>query len=143
MITELNPIYGNAWKEQGGSGSFYYADPDKIETSGKTLDFPCLFRLLRTNDTLRRTNVNDRYARSESFLACMKMADFPDLDEEVLESRLLTLVQGFLHTLRKDGRIRFDVPTNYRWFRRDIQQFCICLNFNMEVTVNGEDWQCL
>lgn len=142
MITELNPIYESAWKEQDGSGSFYYIDPDKVETSGKTLDFPCLFRLLRTNDTIRRTNVNDRYQRSESFLACIKVPDFPDVDEEILENRLLAMVQGFLRTLRKDERIAFDVPTNYRWFRRDIQQFCLCLNFDMNVSVIAEDWRC-
>ena len=143
MITELNPIYEKAWQEQEGSGSFYYADPDKIESKGKPLHFPCLFRLLRTNDTLKRTNVNDRYARSESFLACLKVSDFPDMDEEVLENLLLKLVQGFLRTLRKDGRIQFNVPTTYRWFRRDIQQFCLCLSFDMEVSVIAEDWQCL
>lgn len=142
MITELNPIYEDAWQEQEGSGSFYYMDPDKVESGGKPLKFPCLFRLLRTTDTITGTNVNDRYTRDESFLACIKVDDFPDLDEEKKENRLLAMVQGFLHTLREDRRVQFDVPTSYSWFRRDIQEFCICLNFNMKVSVIAEDWLC-
>ena len=143
MITELNPIYEKAWQEQEGSGSFYYTDPDHMQRTGKKLNYPCLFRLLRTNDTLKRTNVNDRYARSESFLACIKVSDFPGPDEETMENRLLKLVQGFLRTLRKDGRIQFNVPTNYMWYRRDIEELALCLKFNMEVSVIAEDWQCL
>lgn len=143
MITELNPIYEEAWKEQEGSGSFYYRNPDEVEIKGNKLDFPALFRLLRTNDTLKRTNVNDRYERSETFLACLKVKDFPDKDEEILENKLLSLVQGFLRTLREDGRLSFNVPTNYRWYRRDVNAFCLCLSFDIAVTVNAEDWQCL
>lgn len=143
MITELNPIYEEAWKAQEGSGSFYYRNPDEVEQTGETLDFPALFRILRTNDTLKSTTVNDRYERSETFVACLQMSDFPGMDEEIRENRLLGLVQGFLRTLREDGQLSFNVPTNYRWYRRDVQDFCLCLAFDIAVTVNAEDWQCL
>lgn len=143
MITELNPIYAEAWKSAAGdAASFYYGDPDKVENSGKPLVFPCLFRLLRVNDIITRTRVNDRYTRQESFLACIKVGDFPDTDEEEIENRLLRYVQGFIHELRKDGRLSVDIPTTYRWFRRDLQQFAICLSFDMNVSVTAEDWLC-
>lgn len=143
MITELNPIYAAAWDDAtNGTGGFHYLDPDKVETSGKTLVFPCLFRLLRTSDTLTGTRANDRYTRSESFLACITVGDFPDVDEEKIENRLLGMVQAFIRALREDSRLSVSVPTNYRWYRRTLQQFAICLNFDMSVSVIAEDWRC-
>lgn len=141
-MNELNPIYEEAWNKVAGAGSYYYADPDKIETSGKPLVFPCLFRLLRTTDTITQGRYYDRYTRVESFLLCAKVEDFPDLDEEAIELRVMEMARAFLTALQKDGRVSFAMPGSFTWFRRNLQQFAICLNFELRVTPTGRAYIC-
>lgn len=139
----LNPIYKQAWEAQGTpENGYHYADPDKIEPTGARLSFPCLFRLLRTEDMTGSDDVNDYYIRRETFLLAVKVNDYPASDEEEIEAQAIRLAVGFLKELRKDSCISFTMPSRFSWDRRNLQQFAICLIFSIDVKTMGERIWC-
>lgn len=143
MLIELNPIYRAAWEAVKGAGSYYYGDPDKIEQAGKELCFPCLLRLLRTVDRIN-SGIQGKVTcdRNETFLFGLKVAEFPDEDEEVLENRIRWMAYEFFKHLRASRKVRFSEPTEQRWYRRDLNQFSLCLAFTAYVTPLHEDLLC-
>lgn len=142
-LIPLNPIYSGAWEALGmPAESYHYGDPDKVEATGAVLTFPCLFRLLRMDDMITSDNVSRYYTRRENFLVAVRVDDFPGTDEEEIEDRAIGLALGFLRSLQQEGRISFGMPGQFRWFRRDLQQFCICLSFAIDVRVRGEQVWC-
>lgn len=136
----LNETYKAAWAKVS-QGSFFYADPDKVEPAGAEINYPALFRLYRIQDTIINQPYRTELRRGENFLIALKVEDYPGSDEEQLENQVLELFKGFVKELKAVPGIGCDWPATISWQRRNLNNLCLCLAFSLTVECN-DDLEC-
>ena len=156
-MATINTLMRAAQEATTGLNDFFYNDPYNVTANGASPNYPAVFRLLRTDDTIVSTNLSDKVTQNE-YLVFAKPVDKSEgmEDEEATENELTTLAFTFLSELKKQG-VKFTINPNLKWGRRDLPSYalvlivriaienavtitsdCVTLNYNADPTPTDE-----
>ena len=125
-MATINTLMRAAQEATTGLNDFFYNDPFNV-VSNDNVNYPAVFRLLRTDDTIVSTNLSDKVTQNE-YLVFAKPVDKSEgmEDEEATENELTTLAFTFLSELKKQG-VKFTINPNLKWGRRDLPSYALVL----------------
>ena len=124
-----------------GLNDFFYNDPFNV-VSNDNVNYPAVFRLLRTDDTIVSTNLSDKVTQNEYLVFAKPVAKSEGMEEEEeTENELMQLAFTFLSELKKQG-VKFTINPNLKWGRRDLPSYALVLIVRIAienaVTISGD-----
>ena len=123
----LNEKMRAAVSKVNGLGDFYYNDPATVTANGKKVNYPAVFRLLRTDDTIVTEQYKDTVTQGEVFAFIKTVDRSPGGDyDEAAENELTRLAFEFFAKLKVEG-VDFTLNPQLRWARRDSPSYGIVL----------------
>ena len=139
-----------------GLNDFFYNDPFNV-VSNDNVNYPAVFRLLRTDDNIVTAPYVDKVTQNEYLVFAKPVEKSEGMkEEEETENELMQLAFTFLSELKKQG-VKFAINPNLKWGRRDLPSYalvlivriaienavtitsdCVTLNYNADPTPTDE-----
>ena len=140
-MATINTLMRAAQEATTGLNDFFYNDPYNV-VSNDNVNYPAVFRLLRTDDTIVSTNLSDKVTQNEYLVFAKPVAKSEGMEEEEeTENELMQLAFTFLSELKKQG-VKFTINPNLKWGRRDLPSYALVLIVRIAienaVTISGD-----
>ena len=140
-MATINTLMRAAQEATTGLNDFFYNDPFNV-VSNDNVNYPAVFRLLRTDDTIVSTNLSDKVTQNEYLVFAKPVAKSEGMEEEEeTENELMQLAFTFLSELKKQG-VKFTINPNLKWGRRDLPSYALVLIVRIAienaVTISGD-----
>ena len=140
-MATINTLMRAAQEATTGLNDFFYNDPFNV-VSNDNVNYPAVFRLLRTDDTIVSTNLSDKVTQNEYLVFAKPVTKSEGMEEEEeTENGLMQLAFTFLSELKKQG-VKFTINPNLKWGRRDLPSYALVLIVRIAienaVTITGD-----